>query len=132
MTKQELHLEHKGSLITCGEDQCLGYLMVFPGHGVYDATHGIVDVTPEEAEIHNRLLDEAIIKGLDENCQVGQCGLFYLGKDADRFKVGTFCGKVISTDVQKSGAVVTFRRHGKTFRGRQREHEDCITFKRIS
>lgn len=54
-------LLHKGSLITflpkgCDKEQCLGYLMHFKGHGVYEPTFGKVDVTPQEADAHNAAL----------------------------------------------------------------------------
>jgi hypothetical protein len=69
--KQMPELEHKGSLIIYqdedGKDTYLGALFFWPGHGCFDPTFGKVDVTQEEAETHNRLLDEAMLAGLDES-----------------------------------------------------------------
>ena len=56
-SKTQPTLENLGSLIIYkdeGKDRCLGYLMDFKDHGVYDATFGKVDVTPEQAKIHNK------------------------------------------------------------------------------
>ena len=61
-----LILENKGSLITYkdnGQDVCLGALWYAEGHGCNDPSHGRVDVTKEEAEIHNRCLAQALIDG---------------------------------------------------------------------
>ncbi len=80
----ELTLLHKGSLITFqpqggDKEQCLGYLMHFQGHGVYEPTFGKVDVTPSEADAHNAALSGAEIQGLDANCRIGMGGTFYMG-----------------------------------------------------
>src|SRR4029077_17411866 len=74
-------LENKGSLINYkaqdGKDTCLGPLWYAEGRGVYDPTFGRVDVTKEQAEIHNRELDKAMLDGLDNQCEVGQGAMFY-------------------------------------------------------
>lgn len=127
-------LENVGSLITYkdgDEDRCLGFLMHFPGHGVYDAALGKVAVTAEQAETHNRLLDEALLKGLDESCQVGEGGTFYVGKSDGRTAIKTFLGTVVSSDVSTNGQSVTFRRKGKTFRGRTSKQHDLFNFRRV-
>jgi hypothetical protein len=41
---------------------------------VFDAEHGRVGVSPERAAVHNRLLDEALLKGLVEDRQVDRAG----------------------------------------------------------
>jgi hypothetical protein len=128
-----LTIENKGSLITiANSNDCLGYLMPFPGHGVYDAQYGRVDVTPDEAEMHNIYLSEAQIKGLDENCQVGQHGEFYF--DRNKHVVHTFSGVQVANAVNyiPGGKVVNFERKGKHFRGMLHSNEDYFTFKRIS
>jgi hypothetical protein len=128
-------LENLGSLITYkdgDQDRCLGYLMNFPGHGVYDASLGKMNVTPEEADIHNRLLDEALLHGLDENCQVGQGGTFYVGKHEGRTAVKSFIGTLVSADVSVNGRSVTFRRNGKTFRGRLSKQHNLFHFRRVA
>jgi hypothetical protein len=64
-------LEKQGSLITCkdnGQDVCLGAFWYAEGHGCYDPTYGRVEVTREDAEIHNRTLDKARLAGLDNQC----------------------------------------------------------------
>jgi hypothetical protein len=114
------------------EDRCLGYLMNFSGHGVYDASLGKVEVTPEQADTHNRLLDEALLKGLDENCQVGQGGSFYVGRHEGRTVVRTFLGTLVSADVSVNGRSLTFRRNAKTFRGRLSKQHDLFHFRRVA
>jgi len=110
----------------------LGYLMYFGGHGVYEPQAGLVDVSPEDSERHNELLDEALLQGLDEQCEVGQYGLFYW--DRSERRVHTFTGAVVAerSDVACRGNTVTFRRNGKTFRGRLRKEADAFNFRRIS
>jgi hypothetical protein len=127
-------LENLGSLITHKDgdhDRCLGYLMNFTGHGVYDASIGRVEVTPEAAKTHNRLLDEALLQGLDEHCQVGQGGSFYVGKHDGRVAVKTFLGNLVSADVSVNGQSLTFRRKGKVFRGRMSRQHDLFNFRRV-
>ena len=103
LTREDL--ENIGSLITIkGTNTCLGDLMHFDGHGTYDPDHGLVPVSKEEADTHNKLLDEARLKGLDENCEVGQGSFFYFTRKAPDRKVTTFVGTVVSTDVASRGS----------------------------
>jgi hypothetical protein len=141
-------LENLGSLITYkedGEDRCLGCLFHSEQHGTFDPTFGKVDVTKEQADIHNRLLDEAMLDGLDKNCEVGQGGTLYfkpgtngtpLDKRGPHFvahcnQVTTWGGTVVSTNVEKKGNSITFKRAGKTYRGRLQRDADCFNFKRV-
>jgi hypothetical protein len=129
-----IEILNRGSLLTYhdgGYEQCLGYLIHFPEHGTYDANLGRVDVSPDEADTHNHLLDEAMIEGLDDNCQVGQHGSFYLGKKDGRTVVQTFVGTVVSNDVSQRGSSITFRRKGRAFRGRARKHCNLFNFRRV-
>ena len=126
-------LENIGSLITIkGTNTCLGDLMHFDGHGTYDPDHGLVPVSKEEADTHNKLLDEARLDGLNRNCEVGQGSFFYLTRKAPERKVTTFVGTVVSTDVRVNGQSVTFIRKGKTFRGRLRKDADSFNFRRVA
>lgn len=139
------YLENLGSLITYkleagGEDHLLGHLMDFKERGVFDATFGKVEVTPEQAAAHNKLLDEALIEGLDNRCEVGQGGQFYCGgvygDPAKPLSVKTFTGVVLAERVRSSlparrtggGLDVEFDRKGKTFRGRWKPAEGDLTF----
>lgn len=125
--------ENLGSLITIKDtNNCLGYLMNFKDHGVFDASLGKVEVTPEQAETHNKLLDDAMLKGLDENCQVGQYGTFYVGQLQGRTAVKTFLGSLVSDDVAVSGQSLSFRRKGKTFKGRMSRQHDLFHFRRVA
>ena len=129
-----MQLNNLGSLITYdddGSERCLGHLMEFQGRGVYEPNFGKVDVSPEDAKTHNRLLDEALIAGLDERCEVGYGGTFYLGTIDGRKAVTTFSGNCITTDVTVTGKSITFRRHGKVYRGRVQKEADCFNFRRI-
>jgi hypothetical protein len=124
-------LEGFGSLITIkGANTCLGDLWASGEHGTWDPNFGLVPVDAEEAEAHNKALDEARIKGLDEGCKVGQCGSFYFDRKAKQ--VRTFSGAVVEAAVRVAGETVTFERKGRVFRGRLRKHEDWFIFKRIS
>jgi hypothetical protein len=125
-----MRLENKDGLLTYEEDEvscCLGYLMDFHAHGVYDATHGRVDVTPEDAQKHNQVFDAMMVKGLDENCAVGQGGHFYVSGNT----VKTWLGTVLGT-AKKVRATYTFTRNGKTFRGKVSQGEEIGFFERIA
>jgi len=127
LTRNEL--EHFGSLITIkGRNQCLGDLLYFAGHGTFDPTYGKVPVPVDEVKLHNDALDKALVEGLDRNCKVGQGGFFYYHGG----KVVSFAGLVVSTDIAISGKAITFRRDGKTFRGRLNKDADAFNFKRIA
>ena len=132
----ELTLLHKGSLITFqpkggDKEQCLGYLMYFQGHGVYEPSLGKVDVTPSEAEAHNAALSGAEIQGLDANCRIGMGGTFYMGASGSKPAVRTFIGAVVTEDVAVKGQNVTFHRKGMTFKGHKR-NDDLLFFERVA
>lgn len=125
---------HRGSLMTYQDDgskRCFGYLFDFPGHGVFEPTFGKLDVSAEEAKIHNQSLSRAEIEGLDQNCTVGLDGMFYTRKAEGRTIVATWLGEEVSREVRVRGTVLTFTRKGMRFRGRVRREEDCFFFKRI-
>lgn len=136
-----VQIQNDGGFLTWddnGAQTCLGYLMHFQGHGVYEPTLGHVEITPEAADVHNKLLDEAMLKGLDENCQVGQGTSFYLQAKDDKGRpacgqavVKTFMGTVVSSDVRIVGKSVTFSRKGKVFRGRTQKDADVVNFRRV-
>lgn len=125
---------HRGSLMTYHDkntERCFGYMFHFPRHGVFEPTFGRLEVTPEEAQTHNRLLSHAEVKGLDENCAVGMGGMFYTKKESGHSIVVTWLGDVVSREVRISGQVLSFKRKGMTFRGILRRDEDAFFFNRI-
>lgn len=127
-------IRNRGSLLTWqehGPERCLGYLMDFPGHGVYEPTFGKVEVTPEEARLHNQLLSRAEIEGLDRNCAVGLGGMFYTRKAGGSTIVVTWLGEEVSREVRVHGQVLSFTRKGMNFRGRLRRDQDGFAFERI-
>ena len=122
-------IKNNGGLLTMeqeGKEVCLGYLFNFGTERGIFSPDGKTEVTAEEAEIHNKVLSEAELKGLDENCQIGQHGTFYYVKG----KVTTFMGTVVSELVRVSGKVITFRRQGKVYAGRLQKDADCFNFRR--
>lgn len=135
-TKTQPTFNGVGSLITYQDDGgancCLGYLLCFKGHGVYDPHFGRVDVTPESAEIHNRLLDAALLGGLDRNCEIGMGGSFYVGHQDGWLVIKTWCGTLVSDNCTRNGNSVTFRRGGKMYRGRASKGTDLLNFRRVA
>lgn len=131
-TKVKPTILNKGSLLTYkdGDKEFhLNYLFAFEGHGIYEPNLGMVDVTKEEAETHNKLLSDGEISGLD-TCEIGMGRNFYPSKD--RKTVSTWASGLVSKDVTVNGQVITFRRKGRTFSGRLRKHDESVFFKRIS
>ena len=127
---KNIALENKGSLITiAGTSSCLGYLITHQS-SAFDATHGKVDVTLEEAATHNACLDVAMVEGLDKNCAIGQYGTFYFNRTANT--VNTWMGTLLSESVSMVGKKVSFTRHGKHFLGLLRSGDEAINFKRIA
>lgn len=116
MTTTTVTFENLGSLITVG-GRCIGHLMDFREHGVWEPDMGKVDIAPEYVKPHNDALDAALIEGLDNRCEVGQGTFFYLGKRNGKPIVKTFTGVLVSDDVKTSGRQITFVRGSKTFRG---------------
>jgi len=126
---QDMKLKnHDGLWIDEDTNSCVGYLFNFKGHGVF-SPDGKVDITPEQADVHNKLLSEAEIKGLDENCQVGQSGTLYYIQGQG---VQTFVGTLVSNQTTINGNSITFTRNGKRFRGRLQKDANCFNFKRIA
>jgi hypothetical protein len=125
---------NRGSLLTHrdrGRERCFGYLMDFPGHGVFEPTFGKLEVTAQEARTHNQLLSRGEIEGLDNNCAVGMGGIFYTRKTGGRTVVVTWLGDEVSQEVRIKGNVLTFQRKGMRFRGRLRQGQDYFAFRRI-
>lgn len=116
-----------------GSRQCVGYIFNFQGHGAFAPDGKITisgrEITQSEIDTHNRCLSEGEIKGLDENCQVGQGGTFYF---SPKKGITTWVGvKVADYTLNAQQSVVTFRRAGKRYRGRLQKDADCFNFKRI-
>jgi len=133
-TRKTPVIQHRGSLMTYqdhGRDRCFGYLLGFPGHGIFEPTFGKLEVSSQEAKAHNELLSQGEIAGLDHNCAVGMGGMFYTKRENGHATITTWLGEEVSRDVEVNGNVVTFNRKGMTFRGRLRPDEDCFHFKRI-
>lgn len=126
-------IEGHGSLLTWkGTDECLGSLLHADGHGTFDPTYGRVDVSKEDADAHNKALDEAMLKGLDENCEVGQGGCFYYHAVANSpGVVTTFLGTVVAPVHEKTTRVIRFIRANKVYRGVLRPTMDLFSFKRV-
>jgi hypothetical protein len=137
-----VEFENLGSLITIkGTNQYLGFLMDFGDRGVFEPNNGKVSISPEHAKAHNKALEEAMLEGLDKNCQIGQGGSFYLhkltepttwtGGGVGDYEVRTFLGTKVSDQCYRVGRVVTWFRKGKTFRGRMSQQYDLFNFRRI-
>ena len=126
---EEKDLEHVGtSLITIkGTNECLGDLFHAAEHGTFCPNNGRVPVSKEAADIHNKALDEARLKGLDKNCEVGQHGMFYWSKD----KITTFLGTQVNEGhIVTSGnkrKTIYFTRKGKKFKGVLHKNDDLFT-----
>jgi len=116
----------EGLLVDARSNTVLGYLCEFPGRGIF-SPEGKVEVTADQAALHNRLLSRGEILGLDESCQIGHHGTFYYRYGS----VTTWVGELVSNRVTVSGRVITFRRGLKTFRGCLRKTADCFQFRRI-
>ena len=128
-----MNLLNLGSLITYKDSEyevTLGYLIDFKDRGIFDANLGKVDVSPEQADIHNKLFDNALIQGLDENCQVKQGGFFYYNPESKTVK--TFLGTLISNQVEIKRQTIIFQRNGKTFKGKLTKDSDLVFFERIT
>ena len=115
-----------GLFLDARSNTVLGYLFEFSGRGVF-SPDGKVGVTGEEATAHNKLLSQGEILGLDQNCQIGQCGTFYYRAGS----VVTWLGELVSDHVTVRGQVITFRLAGKAFRGRLYKDAECFHFRRI-
>lgn len=132
-TKGPLHLENLGSLITFrqdGKDCCLGDLICHED-SVFDPTYDKVDVTPEQAEIHNKCYSKALIDGLDK-CEIGQCGGFYYSYTDGKYRVSAWHGTLVAEARLSDTNELCFTRKGRGFAGRMRRGSQHVTFKRVS
>lgn len=121
-----------GGMLMVEENRPFGHLIHFEGKGVYDPSHGQVDVDPSLVDAHNTILDEALVKGLVENCKVGQGYFFYYRQKDGKTQVTTFTGVVVSDDVTLKGKSLTFTRLGKTYRGTLKKDEENFNFTRVA
>jgi hypothetical protein len=114
------------------DDLTLGYLFNFTGHGVYSPDGPQPDFPPEQVDAHNALLSAAEIKGLDENCQIGEWGAFYYVHK----RIETFIGELVAPEADTHitwNKQVTFTRKGKTFWGElDSQGGDLFEFERIA
>lgn len=132
---QREELENIGSLIALkGGKFCLGYLLFSEAHGCYDATHGKIPVTKEEADQHNAAFDKAMVDGL-ASCPVGRGGCFYY--NAAKRCVQTWLGTLIAegANITTTTRKVCFRyRHSDgswmSFSGFKKQVSDDIFFTR--
>lgn len=143
-TKPPIEIEDTNGFLTVkGTDTCLGNLMHFGDeHGTFDATLGKVDVSKEAADRHNELFNQALLDGLDKNCEVGMGGSFYLAGGKNKpHSVTTFTGKLVSDEVRvlkgrgraahgSRGDKVFFARNGMTFEGYTTGDADLLNFTR--
>lgn len=105
---------------------CLGYLLIVPDKGIFDAHYGQVQVSEEEAKKHNLIFDRMNITGLDQ-CPIGKGGFFYL----DGKKVTTFLGTVVSKKYLKINNKILFNRGSMTFEGESAPDGNSTFFFRI-
>ena len=146
-------IENNNGLLTQA-GRAMGYICGFTGHGFFAPGNGKVEILKDDADRHNELLAQGELKGLDDNCQIGQWGTFYFAgeyqKDSKNHTISvsspkftTWAGVVVSTNIslrgtwpkwyeRRSGPSMTFRRNGKVYRGRLMKNADCFNFKRIA
>lgn len=125
-------LEGYGSIITIkGTNRCLGDLLHFEGKGTWCPANGEVPVSKEEADAHNKALDTARIKAMDNQCEVGQGSYAYFYPKTEDVK--SFIGTLISddTEVTDGGRTIEFRRGDRVFRGELNEDSDNFFFERV-
>ena len=113
----------ESGLMMLDDERCLGYLLNLQGVS-YDAEHGSVLCTAEQAQRHNQVFDEMIVSGLDR-CEVGHGQLFYV--DGNLLK--TFLGTVLGC-CEIHGQTVRFDRGLQVYRGVRQTGEDCCFMKR--
>jgi hypothetical protein len=123
--------DKEGLLTWANTNTAIGYL--FGHEGVQWSPDGAVNCTEEQAKKHNELLDNMLVKGLDDSCEIGQGYHFYFFRahGTTGHQVRSWMGQVISDNVQLNGTSIIFTRKGKTFRGRLRNDEPVFNFKRI-
>jgi len=135
MTKRQcrvdLKLENDGGLWSvAGTNTCLGSLMHFEGHGVYEPNFGRVPVPEDAVDKHNEVLDDMLVAGF-ANCEVGQGGSFYVVKPNGRYEIRTFTGKLVSDQCRVVGRTLTFVRDLRSYRGRLSLEHDLFNFRRV-
>ena len=132
-----------GGLITYAEGDgtfCLGYLFEAPGQGIYDATLGKVDVTSEQAQAHNRVYDQCLVKDL-ENCKIGEGNNFYVGDEVYIHGglvpytevVSTWLGTRIGEATRKVGTKATYLLYwrGNAYKYRKYPNDNTVYLTRI-
>lgn len=116
MPKSDRVVRNDNGLLVEGDNTAVGYLIFDPSGRAFDPNGFVPGVTKDEGEDHNQLLDEMLLTGLDENCEIGQGNYFYVDMKSRRITTwhGTELGK---GSVDERNRYLTFARKGKTFRG---------------
>ena len=115
------------------ERECLGYIMEFKtpsGVRFFDPGMEQLNISRQEMNEHNKLLDKAILDGL-ENCPVGSGQVFYyIGG-----QLGTFMGTPVPGDVSVKWngrrSKLTLQKGNKTFTAWLKQDEEALFLKRV-
>ena len=126
-------LENLGSMVTVKESNtCLGYLMDFREHGIFDASYGKVPLTKEEKDTHNQLLDKAILEGMD-TAKAGQFMPIPPYFNVKERKLTTFIGTVLQGNVTVTSGQVTLEKRISSglqiWKGKLHKNDDCVNLK---
>jgi hypothetical protein len=112
---------------------CLGFLFSGPQHGIFDPELGGIEVTPEVADVHNKLLSQALIDGLD-TCEIGQSAMFYLVGDprgGNPLRITTWTGDLVADRLHNvSPRRYNFQRGGRWYKAICRQNSDLVTVTR--
>ena len=124
-------------MVDNGTRTLLNYLMEFKEHGIFEPNYGKCpeSITKEMADTHNKLLDQMLITGLDESCQIGQGNMFYFHPPHEDkpAQVRTFLGTVISDRVYNvTKTTFHFTRKTRDFIGFRRKDSDLTFVKRTA
>jgi len=107
----------------------LGYLLDGEEHGIYSTEGRVEGYTPEDAEVHNKLLSQAEIEGMD-HAEIGQGCLFYVAKnDQIQTWIGEPIGETVSVISKSHKRYVYTVKHGdRTFVGTFAPEDPLDTF----
>jgi hypothetical protein len=108
---------------------CLGFLVVHEGRS-YDGEYGLVEVSAEEAEMHNSRLSAALVAGLD-TCEVGQGNVFYVRPTNGGYTLMTWTGESVGACELGAGKILMVR-NGRRFEGAWKSGDGQTFLERVA
>lgn len=119
-----------GLLMKKDNATCLDYLTYVPSYGIVNFEHGKINISREQAKLHNSRLSQKQIRDLDDKCQIGESVRLYYNSNRG---IITWIGDIVCSLnlVRITENELSFTRKGKTMVCQEYAENFPIDFVRV-